>query len=59
MIRDLEAREWVDVNTRAVFIEFTLYNANVNLFASVIMIAEFMSTGAATTRVEVKVSGGG
>ena len=52
----LEKLEWVDLRTRAVFIEFTLYNANVNLFASCIMLVEFISSGAAVTRTEVKVS---
>ena len=46
----------MDVNTRAVFLEFTVYNANVNLFGSVIMLIEFMATGGAVTRAEVKVS---
>ena len=45
----------MDVNTRAVFLEFTVYNANVNLFGSVIMLIEFMATGGAVTRSEVKV----
>jgi len=28
---ELAANDWLDVRTRAVFVEFTLYNANVNL----------------------------
>ncbi|CAH1794576.1 unnamed protein product [Owenia fusiformis] len=55
VIDELEEKEWVDVNTRAVFVEFTVYNANVNLFASVILLVEFMSTGAAIPRSEIKV----
>jgi hypothetical protein len=31
--------------TRAVFVEFTLYNANVNLFQSVTFLVEFLATG--------------
>ena len=56
LLHELELHEWVDVNTRALFIEFTLYNANVNLFGSVIMLVEFMATGSAITKSEVKVS---
>ena len=53
--QELEDHDWLDVNSRAVFLEFTVYNANVNLFGSVIMLIEFMSTGGAVTRAEVKV----
>ena len=48
---------WIDVRTRAVFLEFTVYNANINLYGSVIMLVEWMATGSAITRAEVKVSG--
>lgn len=54
-MQELEDHDWLDVNSRAVFLEFTVYNANVNLFGSVIMLIEFMSTGGAVTRAEVKV----
>jgi len=43
---ELATSDWLDVRTRAVFVEFTLYNANVNLYGSVIMLVEFLSTGA-------------
>ena len=49
----LERQEWVDTRTRAIFAEFTLYNANVNLFASVIMGVEWMATGSAISKAEV------
>lgn len=55
LLEELEEYGWVDVNTRVVMLEFTLYNANVNLFGSVIMMVEYMSTGSAITRTEVKV----
>ena len=51
----MEQQEWVGVKTRGLFIEYTLYNPNVNLFGSVIMLVEFMATGAAITKTEVKV----
>ena len=56
LLRILERQEWIDTRTRAVFVEFTLYNANVNLFASVIMGVEWMAAGSAVTKAEVKVS---
>ncbi|CAH1779487.1 unnamed protein product, partial [Owenia fusiformis] len=55
VIDKLESDEWVDPNTRALFVEFTVYNANINLFGSLILLVEFMNTGAAIARTEVKV----
>ncbi|XDV17483.1 hypothetical protein PO909_023332 [Leuciscus waleckii] len=37
---------WLDVYTRAVFAEFTVYNANVNLFCIVTLILESTAVGA-------------
>jgi len=45
-LAELSESDWLDIRTRAVFVEFTLYNANVNLYGSVIMLIEFLSTGA-------------
>ncbi len=36
---------WIDQQTRAVFIQLTLYNPNVNFFTSVTLLVEFLSTG--------------
>ncbi len=55
LLRVLEKQDWVTVQTRSVFLEFTLYNANVNLFGSCIMLIEFMATGSALQKMEVKV----
>jgi hypothetical protein len=41
--------------TRAVFFEFTIYNPNVNLFGSVTLIVEYLSTGAAITYQSISV----
>ena len=48
-------QNWLDVQTRALFVEFTLYNANVNLYGSVIMLVEFLANGATVTSYAVKV----
>ncbi|XP_005741746.2 polycystic kidney disease protein 1-like 2 [Pundamilia nyererei] len=37
---------WFDVYTQAIFVEFTVYNANVNLFCIVTLVLETTATGA-------------
>lgn len=36
---------WITRGTRAVIIDFTVYNANVNLFCVAKLVAEFLPTG--------------
>ena len=48
-LSELHRLEWIDGKTRAVIIQLTLYNANVELFTSVILLAEFFSTGGVLT----------
>jgi polycystin 1L2 len=36
---------WIDRQSQAVIIQFSLYNPNIELFTSVILLAEFLSTG--------------
>ena len=45
MIANLIATNWVDYYTRAVFLEFTVYNPNSNIFAHVSYLVEFPVTG--------------
>ncbi|XP_022236079.1 polycystic kidney disease protein 1-like 2 [Limulus polyphemus] len=45
MILKLETSDWVDSRTRAVFVEFSVYNAQVNLFGVVTIVAEFFPGG--------------
>ena len=42
-----ELREylWIDRSTRIVMVDFTVYNANINLFCVVKLIFEFPATG--------------
>jgi len=35
IIQDLYDNLWIDRATRAIFLDFTIYNANVNLFCQV------------------------
>ena len=41
----LKENDWIDFNTRAVFLEFTVYNPNVNLFSYINFVMEFPATG--------------
>ena len=44
IILDLGKSQWIDRLTRAVFIEFTVYSANTNMFSSVALNIEFSSS---------------
>jgi hypothetical protein len=50
----LQDLSWIDIQTRAVIIQMSLYNPNVNLFIFVTILAEFPSSGGVypTARVE-------
>ncbi|XP_076441454.1 uncharacterized protein LOC143280592 [Babylonia areolata] len=41
----LQEQNWIDRYTRAVFVEFTIYNAQVNLFGIATILSEFHPTG--------------
>ncbi|XP_054856225.1 polycystic kidney disease protein 1-like 2 [Eublepharis macularius] len=45
---------WLDIFTRAVFVEFTVYNANVNLFCIISLMFETNALGAFFTRAELQ-----
>jgi len=45
VIADLHAHNWLDKQTRGVFVEFTVYNGNVNLFATAFVYLESLPTG--------------
>lgn len=45
VIADLHSHNWFDEQTRAIFIEFTVYNPNVNLFATAFLFTEMTPTG--------------
>lgn len=47
VIADLHSHSWVDPQTRAVFVEFTVYNANTNLFGIAFLFVEFLPMGGA------------
>ncbi|ESO90833.1 hypothetical protein LOTGIDRAFT_163719 [Lottia gigantea] len=43
---ELEKQNWIDERTRGLFIEFTLYNPNENLFSVLILLVEFTNFAA-------------
>ncbi|XP_076315760.1 polycystin-2-like protein 1 [Tachypleus tridentatus] len=45
ILMELKLYRWIDQATRAVFLDFTVYNANVNLFCVVRLVFEFPPTG--------------
>ncbi|XP_068718371.1 polycystin-2-like protein 1 [Montipora capricornis] len=45
LIEVLKKHLWLDRGTRAVFIDFTVYNANINLFCIVRLLFEYPATG--------------
>ena len=45
-LSQLHEFEWIDKKTRAVIIQCSLYNPNVQLFTSVTLLVELLSTGA-------------
>lgn len=44
-IERLKKSQWIDKSTRAIFVEFGIYNAQVNLFSTVTIVAEFLPGG--------------
>jgi hypothetical protein len=44
-LTQLQAFNWIDRQTRAVFVEFSLYNPNINLISICTILVEFLPTG--------------
>ena len=53
IVDELFSNKWIDRQTRAVFVEFTQYNSNTNLFTFVSLMAEFPQTGGILTTAHV------
>ena len=49
----LQTNGWIDRQTRAVFVEFSVYNVNINLFAYCVFLFEFLPTGNVVSTVQV------
>ncbi|XP_062852318.1 polycystin-2 [Trichomycterus rosablanca] len=48
-LQELKTNLWLDRGTRAAFLDFSVYNGNVNLFCIVRLLVEFPATGGAVT----------
>ncbi len=46
-VNHLNANLWIDRGTRVVFLDFTVYNANINLFCQIKLTVEFPASGGA------------
>jgi hypothetical protein len=46
-LANLKEYLWLDRGTRVVFLDFTLYNANINLFCQIKLTVEFPASGGA------------
>jgi len=47
IIAELKQNLWLDRGSRAIFLDFTVYNANINLFCVIRLLMEFPATGGA------------
>ncbi|KAM4723032.1 polycystin-1-like protein 2 [Rhinophrynus dorsalis] len=54
VLQDLFSNVWLDTYTRAVFVEFTIYNANVNLFCIVVLMFETKALGTFFTHTNLQ-----
>ncbi|CAF4732790.1 unnamed protein product, partial [Rotaria magnacalcarata] len=46
-LQNLYDNLWLDRGTRVVFLDFTVYNANINLFCQIKLTVEFPASGGA------------
>ncbi|XP_015414839.1 PREDICTED: polycystic kidney disease 2-like 1 protein isoform X3 [Myotis davidii] len=53
-LRGLQESLWLDRGTRVVFIDFSVYNANVNLFCVLRLVVEFPATGGAIPSWQIR-----
>jgi hypothetical protein len=49
LLADLKSNLWLDRGTRAVLLDFTIYNGNINMFTQIKLVTEFPPTGGAFT----------
>ncbi len=54
VVADLHSNGWINKQTRAVFVEFTVYNANTNLFGITSIFIEFPSSTGVVTKIELQ-----
>ena len=55
LLADLQSHKWLDQFSRVLFVEFSLYNANVNLFVAVTLSIEMTSMGSVIQDYQMKI----
>ena len=55
ILNELRSQNWLNQLTRAVIVDFSLYNANVNLFAAVTLSFEMTSMGSVIQDYQIKI----
>ncbi|XP_035519182.1 polycystic kidney disease 2-like 1 protein [Morone saxatilis] len=53
-LQELVDNLWLDRGTRAVFIDFSTYNANINMFCVITLVVEFPATGGAIPSYQIR-----
>ncbi|KAM4590857.1 polycystin-2-like protein 1 isoform 1-T1 [Odontesthes bonariensis] len=54
MLMELVDNLWLDRGTRAVFVDFSTYNANINMFCVIRLVVEFPATGGAIPSYQIR-----
>ncbi|XP_053477499.1 polycystic kidney disease 2-like 1 protein [Ictalurus furcatus] len=54
ILAELKENLWLDHGTRAIFIDFSTYNANINLFCVIRLVVEFPATGGAIPSYQIR-----
>ncbi|XP_028982895.2 polycystic kidney disease 2-like 1 protein [Betta splendens] len=54
VLEELMSNLWLDQGTRAVFIDFSTYNANINMFCVLTLVVEFPATGGAIPSYQIR-----
>ncbi|XP_072246403.1 polycystin-2-like protein 1 [Leuresthes tenuis] len=54
ILMELVDNLWLDRGTRAVFIDFSTYNANINMFCVIRLVVEFPATGGAIPSYQIR-----
>ncbi|XP_073338526.1 polycystin-2-like protein 1 [Pagrus major] len=54
VLKELVDNLWLDRGTRAAFIDFSTYNANINMFCVIRLVVEFPATGGAISSYQIR-----
>uniref|UniRef100_H3D6D3 Polycystin 2 like 1, transient receptor potential cation channel n=1 Tax=Tetraodon nigroviridis TaxID=99883 RepID=H3D6D3_TETNG len=54
ILKDLLDNLWLDRGTRVIFVDFSTYNANINMFCIIRLVVEFPATGGAIPSYQIR-----